>query len=501
MMDHPNTNSTAEADAKAKMGPDVKALQMLVQRLQQGLLERDTAARLMLLAAVAGEHVLLVGPPGTAKSELARRLQSLMPGAPYFERLLTRFSTPEELFGPLSLKALEDDRYERLVQGYLPCAGVAFLDEVFKANSAILNTLLTLLNERQFDNGSTRMNCPLVTLVGASNETPQDEALLAFHDRFLIRLAVQPVGEASFRALVTGDPGQDAAAPRNGATPSGPQPPMPRSSNDHPPALEPQQLAAWRAAAGQVGWDEAALEGLQALRGWAQAHRLEVSDRRWRQLGRLLRTAAAVEGRRTVGRFDLWLAAYVMASEPAQQEQLLTWILHEWMQAAPDELTGLTRAVEALEKQLQIESQAQAEEGAEGAGKIALARSVGGASGEGADSGMLRLLSERLEERLRRRWSPLHRQARVEQVQEVAQRTRGVLEQAQARLQVLTEATDGRLWWPLPLRERALAGPAGTVARAQALLLRLGDVETGFAGLPLDESLAAVRPAPVSLGG
>ena len=117
--------------------------------LEHGLLQRDVAARALLLSALAGEHLLLIGPPGTAKSELARRLQRLLPGTRYFERLLTRFSVPEELFGPLSLQALEADRYERLTEGYLPAAEVAFLDEVFKANSAILNTLLGLLHVRR----------------------------------------------------------------------------------------------------------------------------------------------------------------------------------------------------------------------------------------------------------------------------------------------------------------------------------------------------------------
>ena len=145
----------------------------------------------MVLAVLCQEHLLLLGPPGTAKSALSRRL-SLSLNSTYFERQLTRFSVPEELFGPLSLKELQNDKYIRNTEGYLPEATIAFVDEIFKANSAILNTMLTLINERQFDNGNQRTEVPLLCLVGASNEPPEDDELDALFDRFLFRRCAPP---------------------------------------------------------------------------------------------------------------------------------------------------------------------------------------------------------------------------------------------------------------------------------------------------------------------
>jgi MoxR-like ATPase len=188
--------SGAPADLAAK----IKAA---TATLESGLVERETEVRLLLLACFCGEHLLLLGPPGTAKSELGRRLSAVCGGGSFFERLLTRFSVPEELFGPLSMRGLENDQYVRQTEGYLPTATVAFIDEVFKANSAILNSLLTILNERLFDNGNQRTKVPLLCLVGASNELPESEELDALYDRFLLRSSVEQVSVGSLATLLT----------------------------------------------------------------------------------------------------------------------------------------------------------------------------------------------------------------------------------------------------------------------------------------------------------
>src|SRR5512140_636166 len=175
-------------------------LRRLRDELTQTFLERGEVIDGALAALLAGQHVLLIGPPGTAKSMLADELCHRLDGAHYFQWLLTKFSTPEELFGAVSLRSLENDEYRRVTTHKLPEAHIAFLDEVFKANSSILNSILTLMNERRFHNGREPMEVPLVTLFGASNELPEEDELQALYDRFLLRFVVGYIAD-EFRFL------------------------------------------------------------------------------------------------------------------------------------------------------------------------------------------------------------------------------------------------------------------------------------------------------------
>jgi MoxR-like ATPase len=181
--------------------PVIQRLRALARSLEQQFLGRQETIRLMVLSVLAGEHIALVGPPGTAKSALVRTFARAIDSR-YFEYLLTRFTEPNELFGPVDIPAFRQGTYRRRTEGMMPEAEIVFLDEIFKSNSAILNALLTLLNERKFNNGSTVVDVPLLSVFGASNEVPADESLQAIFDRFLLRVRSEHLDAYHFQELV-----------------------------------------------------------------------------------------------------------------------------------------------------------------------------------------------------------------------------------------------------------------------------------------------------------
>ncbi len=278
----------------------MEKLAKLRDALTERFLERDEVIRGMLAALLAGEHVLLLGPVGTAKSMLAVELCRRIEGADYFGWLLTRFSTPEELFGAISLRELERDRYVRVTTGKLPEAHIAFLDEIFKANSAILNSLLSLVNERVFHNGESATPVPLITLVAASNELPDEGDLMALFDRFMLRYTVDYI-EEDFRFLKMLSMSERAESPAG---------------------LTLADLDDLRARVDLVELHSAWLGDLVELRRRLKAKGIIASDRRWRKAIRLLKAWAMVDGRLQVEAQDLAQLVHVLWNDPAEREEV-----------------------------------------------------------------------------------------------------------------------------------------------------------------------------------
>lgn len=317
-------------------------LRKLRDALLTSLVERDLPVRLALIAALAGEHLLLVGPPGTAKSLIARRLHLAFAKSSYFERLLTRFTVPEELFGPLSIKGLEEDRYVRLTEAYMPTASIAFLDEIFKANSAILNSLLTVLNEREFDNGTRRDKTPLIAVIGASNELPDSEELNALFDRFLLRLHVGSVSKEAFPSLI---------GLRGQATPEVPE----------ALKLTDADVFEIQAAAETIEVPDDVVALLCALREWCSAESIPVSDRRWRKIVKLLQVSALTNGREAVSIWDCWLLQHCLWNTPEDREKVYQWYAARVGASAAMDPSKLTRIVVSWEGRLKTEQSSRSQ--------------------------------------------------------------------------------------------------------------------------------------------
>lgn len=289
-------------------------IKQLIQQMSKGAYEREEVIALSLLSAFAGESIFLLGLPGVGKSMVARRLKSAFKDSTCFEYLMSRFSTPDEIFGPVSISKLKDeDTYERCVDGYLPTADVIFLDEIWKAGPAIQNSLLTALNEKIFHNGKDDMTLPLKGIIAASNELPaEDEGLEALWDRFLIRYVVQPVSDKGAFMKLVGGGGETFCMPENLAV----------TEADYKDIQDEIR---------KVTVPENVMDALFALRTvlsqrFANRDEIDdpetgvpyVSDRRWKKIVGILRASAYLNGRSEVNLSDCLLLEHMLWDKDAQ---------------------------------------------------------------------------------------------------------------------------------------------------------------------------------------
>ncbi|WP_052455625.1 AAA family ATPase [Bhargavaea cecembensis] len=281
------------------MDDQLTKLDDIISALNARFYEREEEIEAILTAVLARQHLLMIGPSGTAKSALVVELSKMISGTEYFQWLLTRFSTPEELFGPLSLKDLEHGVYKRNTKTKMPEADLAFLDEIFKANSAILNSLLTILNERLFYNDGSPVEVPLMSVIGASNEYPEEgEGLEALFDRFLLRFEVDYIeDDSNFISMM-----------KNEGEP------------EQPPIMTMEDLAGLQELTDRVGIREDVYTAISKIRNDLQDEGIRPSDRRFKQSLGLLQARALLQKRETVIEDDLIILENSLWETPEQKD-------------------------------------------------------------------------------------------------------------------------------------------------------------------------------------
>lgn len=318
-------------------------IQSLITSISGGMYEREEIVSMALLGALCGQSTFLYGPPGTAKSLIARRVACAFDQPAYFEYLMNRFSTPDEVFGPVSIKALKEDRYIRKTDGYLPKADFAFLDEIWKASPAILNTLLTLINERIFKNGDTIEPAPLKALIAASNETPEiNQGLDALFDRFTVRLMVAPISQvAHFENLIA-------------SRPAGAEIDIP----DHL-RVQPHEWSTWLEQIHMVSLSPETLTIVHLIRAkLAETHDvlgIYMSDRRWQRASLLMRASAFFNGRRETNHSDALLLQHCIWTHQDNHQavtQMVTDAVHAAGISSGPGIADMDGKKEALDREI-----------------------------------------------------------------------------------------------------------------------------------------------------
>ena len=330
----------------------LERFKQLLGEMNRGIYEKETEISLSLLAALAGESIILLGPPGVAKSMVARQLKTAFRDAQSFEYLMSRFSTPDEIFGPVSIQKLKtSDTYERAVEGYLPTADVVFLDEIWKAGPAIQNTLLTVINEKIFRNGNREMHLPLKLLVAASNELPaKGEGLEALWDRFVIRIESRPIKlEKNFRAMLL-----EAHADFSRSTRVLGHADFADNADFSDLKITAEEYAEWAERIDKIGVKIEVLDAISAIRKSlravnvdeaAERRNIYVSDRRWKNIVRLLRTSAFMQDREEVDICDLLPIYHCLWQEPEERDAIRNIVIRALFSPFADKLVEMKNAL------------------------------------------------------------------------------------------------------------------------------------------------------------
>lgn len=316
-------------------------LRQVAETLDGQFLGKSEVIRLLLIAVVAREHAVLIGPPGTAKSALLRTLAELL-DAKYFEYLLTRFTEPNEIFGPVDISAFREGHYRRRITGMLPEAEVVFLDEVFKSNSAILNALLSLLNERRYTSGGQVLDCPLISAFGASNEVPSDESLSALFDRFLLRIRSDNLDAYHFNELLQLGVQHEVRRLKRAKVR-----PLVSAADIHAMTDE---------LARRLEFSDAFLSAYKGLVFQIRAEGISISDRRVVKMLKLFAASAYIDGRTEADVSDLFVLKHIWNAEDQAPilEQIVQPALEAFYRDHPDRrrVGALGVGVEALSAEI-----------------------------------------------------------------------------------------------------------------------------------------------------